>query len=297
MKDIFYFKKEEYLLTIFITTRKRVKGLIDTINSFMNLANSEFKNFEFIVKVDFDDHETIKFIPEMSNDFENLNFIINSRKEGYPSIYEGINKGAGMARGKYMLALPDDCLMTTPNWNEKLENILKEFKIYFLNYNEKNENGEIINVKDKPEDEWMFSRHFLGKIGVNFHDFVFPIFPTKLEEIWGFITPHTLADNWLGDIAKRSSTHPWSEDVYEFIEEVSMYLETSLTINSDEKQRITNKVYDTYRHYINDALFFDCANKLVEYKKWERYHREHKLNVVNDFLASGQGVAEYFNLP
>lgn len=293
--DRFEFIQEEYLLTIFINTRNSVELLKKNLHSLLSLSDTSVNNYEIIIKVDFDDEESLEFIKTFTNSAVNVNFIVNSRREGYLSLHESLNKAAGMAQGKYMLLLPTDCEILTQNWNVELENILNEFKIYFLNYNKENKDGSITNVKDIPIPQWVQDRKYVKECGVGYFDFLFPIFPTKLKELWGFISPHALSDNWLGDMAKRINSYPYNENFYEFIDSITIYLQysDSKPINNNNSK----KLQETYASYINDEVFFTCANRVVEYKKYERWRRAHELNIVNDFRNSNKTVQEYFNLP
>ena len=284
------YEPKEYLLTISIVTRKQVDKLRNCINSFIEKSDKLVSNFEIIIKVDFDDYETLDFIREFNNEHENISFIINSRKKGYVSLYDFQLDIFKMAKGKYVIPIGGDVLMLTPNWNSLLTNYLTEFKFYFANYQVKDELGNItklenlpcyVNLEDKP---WT-------SVGKNYHDFVFPIVPKKLVELWGFISPHALVDNWLGMIAKRASYEPWNGDFYSFIEDILFETPTPTDVITPE----TEKMYNTYQYYMNDAIFYNCVNKIQEYKQSEEYMYYHKLNIINDWRNSGKTLNEYFN--
>ena len=285
------FEPKEYLITITIVTRKQVSKLKECINSFINTSDTSINNFEIIVKIDFDDYETIDFIKEFNNENKNISFIINSRQNGYSSLHNFQTDMFNLARGKYIIPIGGDILMLTPNWNSLLINYLTEFKFYFTNYQQKDKSGTIIKLKDIPcfvntkDKPWT-------SVGKNYHDFVFPIVPRKLVELWGFISPHALVDNWLGMVAKRASYEPWNGDFYSFIEDI--LFETPPP--TDIVTPTTEKMYSTYQYYMNDAIFYDCVNKIQEYKQSEEYIYYHKLNIINDFRNSGKDIVEYFNL-
>lgn len=284
------FEPKEYLITVAIVTRKQVNKLRKCINSFISNSDKSINNFEIIVKVDYDDYETLDFIKEFNNENNNISFIVNSRQNGYSSLHEFFNDMFGMARGKYVTVIGGDILMLTPNWNSLLINHLTEFKLYFSNYQQKDELGNItslenipcnINTQDKP---WT-------SIGKHYLDFVFPIVPKKLKDLWETISPHALVDNWLGMIAKRASYEPWNGDFYSFIEDV--LFETPPP--TEEITSKTEEMYNTYQYYMNDIMFFTGVNRLFEYKESENYMYYHKLNIINDWRNSGKTLNEYFN--
>lgn len=297
MEEIFEFENKSYLVSLLIMTRKNPKNLKKLIDNFTNLADKDLDNYEFIVSVDFDDSETIDLIKEISNEFTNLKFIVSSRLRGYSSMNEFQRDSAYMARGKYLMVMGDDAEMVTPNWNKILQDKLTEFKFYFCNFDWIELDGTVNNIKDLPEPEWAEDRTFLSSVGVNFHDFIYICFPRKIVELWGFISPHALTDNFIGDVAKRVTYFPWETSVYEFIDEVKLnHFDNLPSRPANNSSFNSEKVYLTYQHFINDALFFDCANKVKEYVEWEKWHKQHKLNIINDFRNSGLNMKEYFNM-
>lgn len=118
-------------ISIVLPTRKRVEFLNDALYSIYSLADQNNVNFEIILKVDFDDIETLQYINNWSNEYENLYFIVNSRKQGFASLVDAVEDMIDLAKGKYILAANDDLTFETQNWNTILEDRLKEFKIYF----------------------------------------------------------------------------------------------------------------------------------------------------------------------
>ena len=69
-------KETKPFLSIILPSRKRVEMLNETLYSIYSLADLDNPNFEVIIKVDFDDHETLDYIKNWSNEYENLHFII-----------------------------------------------------------------------------------------------------------------------------------------------------------------------------------------------------------------------------
>lgn len=287
---MYIFEPKEYLITIAIVTRKQVNKLQNCINSLINTSDKSLNNFEIIIKVDYDDYETLDFIKEFTNENNNISFIVNSRQKGYSSLHEHFNDMFKMAKGKYVTVIGGDVLMLTPNWNSLLINYLTEFKFYFTNYQVKDESGNITKLENIPCNITTQDKPWTS-IGKHYLDFVFPIVPKKLVELWGFISPHALVDNWLGMIAKRASYEPWNGDFYSFIEDILFETLPPTDVVTPE----TDKMYNTYQYYMNDILFFTSVNRLFEYKKSEDYMYYHKLNIINDWRDSGKTLNEYFN--
>jgi len=161
----------EVLVSIFLPTRKRTILLNRAINSIFDTCDKTDLNFEIIIKVDFDDLETLDYIKSQQSNFENIKYIVSSRKKGYNSLPE-FNKDAGnLALGKYFMAFNDDGLFKTQNWNKILKTQLKDFKFYYPNINGYRE--------------------------------AFFIIPTNLKDILGYYAPHAQADTyikWLGQV-------------------------------------------------------------------------------------------------
>jgi len=289
---MYLFEPKEYLITVGIITRKQTNELKKCINSLITNSDKSINNFEIIINVDFDDYETIDFIREFNNENTNISFVINSRQNGYSSLHEFWYDIFKLAKGKYVMGIGGDCTILTKNWNSLLINHLTEFKLYFSNYQQTDENGVVIKLEDIVNLVSTEGKPWVS-VGKNYNDFVFYIVPQKLVELWGLISPHALIDNWLGEIAKRVSYHPWNEDCYSFIEDIWFNIPVNLSLPSTPER---DQVYSTYLHYINDTIFFDCVNKLAEYKQSEKYNYYCKLNIVNDFRNSNKDIVEYFNL-
>ena len=114
--DIRYPK--EYLVSIILPTRKRVKDLHETLESILNNANLSNPNFEIILKVDYDDKETLAYISQFTNEHTNINIILNSRLGGWINLVDFIENMIDISKGKYIWNINDDSRILTPNWNE-----------------------------------------------------------------------------------------------------------------------------------------------------------------------------------
>jgi len=158
-------------LSIILPTRKRVEMLNDTLYSIFSLANLENINFEIIVKVDFDDLETLQYINNWGNEYENLYFIASSRKGGYLNIIDFTEDMIDLSKGKYILIINDDLIFKTQDWNDIFEEKLNDFKIYFP------------YVNGYRESFWCI--------------------PRELYDVLGHVAHHNQSDtylNWLGQV-------------------------------------------------------------------------------------------------
>jgi hypothetical protein len=124
-------KHNKPYISIIMPSRKRPEMLNEALYSIYSLANPDNVNFEIIVKVDFDDPETLDYIKNWSNEYENLFFLVSSRKKGFMNLVDFQEDMIDLAKGKYILIANDDLTFETKNWNDILQSKLTDFKIYF----------------------------------------------------------------------------------------------------------------------------------------------------------------------
>ena len=163
------------LISVIFPSRKRIKFLNEALYSLYSSADLDNPNFEVIVKVDFDDPETLDYIKNWSNEYENLYFIVSSRKKGFLNLTDFYEDCIDLAKGQYMFIFNDDLLIETQNWNSILNSHLNDFKIYFPY--------------------------------VNGYREAFFIIPKELYTTLGHISPHNQSDtylNWLGQVLNIS---------------------------------------------------------------------------------------------
>ena len=171
-------------ISVVLPSRKRVEMLNETLYSIYSLADLSNSNFEVLIKIDFDDHETLDYIKNWSNEYENLYFIVSSRKKGFLNATDFTEDLIDLSKGKYILAANDDMVFKTQNWNTILESHLNEFKIYFP------------YVNGYRESFWCI--------------------PKELYTTLGHIAHHNQTDtylNWLGQVL----------GIIEYIDDVELY--------------------------------------------------------------------------
>ena len=115
-------KEYPYLLTVAIPTRKRIKYLLKTLESIVQSTRDKSR-IEIIVRGDKDDTETLDnlhMIEEYSEHFD-MNVIIDDRWGGYADMDKILNQCFEASSGEFFLALNDDCVVRSTNWDDILD--------------------------------------------------------------------------------------------------------------------------------------------------------------------------------
>jgi glycosyltransferase involved in cell wall biosynthesis len=214
-------------VSIILPTRKRVEKLNDTIYSILSLADPNNVNFEIIVKVDFDDVDSIEYIKHWQNDFENITFIINSRRGGWLNMADYVENMIDISKSDWILNINDDMLFKTPNWNNILKKYLTDFKIYFLNTN---------GYKQS-----------------------FPVYPKKIKEILGHISLHNQIDTYLYTLSLNTGMEAYIEDVF-----LEHDLDLRDEIHGD-KAEVVDRNFATRNFHFTSMDFVNDVNKIKNY--------------------------------
>jgi hypothetical protein len=256
--------QNQFLISIILPSRKRPKELKNTINSFISLADPALNNFEIIIKIDFDDHESLDYIKTLDNKYENITFLINSRLKGWYNLVDFFEDLIRVSKSKYMFGFNDDGLMLTQNWNRILEEKLNEFKIYY------------------PQVIWDID------LNGHLHDFreAFPIYPKKLVEKWGYLCPHNNIDNWILEIGKRCTLDPWNEDIIEYIDDLYIRHSQIPDESSKEKLETVNINHNLRDYHMNSPELYHCINLLKEHLEYLRWEKIHQHNIINEYKNS-----------
>lgn len=107
------------LLSVIIPSRERTKELIETINSFIQLANNP-NDVEFLIKLDTDDESMIHNINLFPG---NTKVLVADRKNGYHDLHLFVNDLCKLSNGDWILLMNDDAKMVTKDWDLELKNI------------------------------------------------------------------------------------------------------------------------------------------------------------------------------
>lgn len=218
-------KYNKPLVSLFLPSRKRAEFLNETLYSIYSLADPNNVNFEVIVKIDFDDYESLEYVKNYSNEYENLYFIVSSRKKGWLDFVDWLEDMIDLAKGKYVLGLNDDMVFKTQNWNNILAERLVDFKIYFP------------YVNGYRESFWCI--------------------PKELYTVLGHISPHNQVDtylNWLGQVLGIS----------EYIDDVVFYHDFEYEDETKhDKAKVLNINYAS-RDYHRNSLEFHHDVKILQ---------------------------------
>lgn len=103
-------------ITLLAPTRNRPKDLRTFLESVKNTASSP-ESIEILFYVDDDDQSTIPLIKPLEDEFKdfNLHFHIGPRSEHFSKDY--YNFLAKMARGRWIMAINDDSVFMTKDWD------------------------------------------------------------------------------------------------------------------------------------------------------------------------------------
>jgi glycosyltransferase involved in cell wall biosynthesis len=215
------------LVSIFLPTRNRINRFKIAIDSIFNTYDKNNLNFEVIIKVDFDDLETLDYIKSQQSNFENIKYIISSRKNGYSSINEFQKDCGNLARGKYFMFFNDDAEFLTLNWNNILDNKLKDFRFYY---------------------PWN-----------NGYKESFPIIPRNIIDILGHYSPHAQTDTyikWLGQVL----------GINEYINEIETWQDLDLTDTLSKEKDNQKSINLTNRDFHRTSqVFKNDIRKLQSY--------------------------------
>lgn len=226
------------LVSIFLPTRNRVDLFSKAINSIFDTCDKNNLNFEVIVKVDFDDLETLDHIKSQHTNFENVKYIVSSRKNGYNSLPEFQIDFSNLAQGKYFMAFNDDGLFLTKNWNNILENQLKDFKFYY------------------PK--------------VNGYKEAFFIIPIKLKDILGHYSPHAQTDTYIKWLGQVLGINKYLDDIelwqnLDLVDTLSKEKDEQKSINlTDRDFHRTSQVFKSDIKKLQSYLNIDVLNPIIE---------------------------------
>ncbi len=105
---------------------------LEEIKEFLDFADKlhyEKKNFELIIVDDGSQDNTVEFLQEAINKFPRLNMQYYKQKNQGPA--KARNKGASLAKGKYLLFVDSDCLLPAEWLNEIKKKLDKQEVLFF----------------------------------------------------------------------------------------------------------------------------------------------------------------------
>ena len=174
------------LISVLIPTRKRISKLDQCIQSF-ELLSAHPDRVELVFRIDNDDKETIKFINEYPFKIATKQ-IIADRGNGYGDLHTMHDQMTYIAEGKWMFAFNDDVYVANYGWDLKIKEHENEFGVMWQ---------ECYIPADSPAAKGQsrvsnidFRTEWVGN----------PIYPKKLFEIWGYVSPNPMVDFWFNSV-------------------------------------------------------------------------------------------------
>ena len=108
------------LVSVIIPTRNRVSMLRRAIHSIYECAKNP-EQIEIVLRVAFDDRETMRELPGMMVDYPRVRAAIGHQMQGMNSISQFNDEAVRLARGKFIWLFSDDAWVEGRNWEEILE--------------------------------------------------------------------------------------------------------------------------------------------------------------------------------
>ncbi len=244
--EICFPRGEGPLVSVLIPTRGRPKDLCESIDSLVSLAT--IKSFEFILKIDDDDKETLQTYNKLIGLIP-VTAIVSPRGRGYLDMHIWVNQMCTYATGDWILLWNDDARMTLKEWDVMLltgsvsDKVtwhgIKDIFIWFL------------STKDRPgAREFAFVRR-------------------KMIEVMGHYSLNPHNDSWLAAISSFiSSAFNMPIEVEHRSEEIGDKIRSEVLDVYDQTGRHLNSV-DMLREKCRDVL------RLIDYIEEKQKERSH----------------------
>jgi hypothetical protein len=177
--------------TLFCASRGRPGLLVECFDSFF-LQASDVTQMEFIIAIDFDDHDTGDVIDQYALD-TGFNIVKLTCHRSIEPGNDYLNRAAQIARGDLLWVLNDECVVTSDNWQD----VLSESVSYFLH----TQNDEIAYIIC--DDGTHVSRNDVNHRRVRDSGCCFPILTKDAVKAMGCFFPTEIV-GWGEDIALYS---------------------------------------------------------------------------------------------
>lgn len=169
------------LASILIPSRKRITYLIDSIESFYKTCSKRnYKNFEAIVCLDFDDTETIEQFHNYSHNKKFIKTIVSTERYGYDNLNKYFEDAYKISCGKWLIPWNDDAKMLSKSWDL----ILDEY----------GDNLVMLNPYCELDKEYLLENT------------MFPIIPRRWVSVTGEFARYNHIDDYIGKLAKLTNT-------------------------------------------------------------------------------------------
>jgi hypothetical protein len=178
------------MISILIPSRGRFDSLLKTVGSFCALAIT--RDFEILIKLDCDDHESIRRQGELDNFGPSIHVVIGPRLRGYFDLNKFYNCLAALSSGRWLCLFNDDARMVTTGWDIELGNTGDSSKPIFI----------------WPHTEWDYPAHGQNRVAdlalyAEKKHYDFPIMSRGAYEALGHFSMSCLNDLYVYDVAMR----------------------------------------------------------------------------------------------
>jgi len=161
-------------ISILLPTRGRAELSFKSLSTLWSTAKSN-KGIEYLVALDDDDKESIKYyqetvIPHL--EAEKIDYQIHVLPRfGYERLHEYVNYLGSKASGEFMIFWNDDAIMDTKGWDKEIDKFQGQFRI--------------LRMPDQSEHPYS----------------IFPIIPHKWKSLLGTLSRQAMSDAWVSQIA------------------------------------------------------------------------------------------------
>jgi len=172
------------LISVLLPSRKRFELLKKTIDSFIK-NTSDLSKIEILVRLDYDDAETISKIPELQHDKVDIVVIVGERFGGYKGLHILVNELCAISRGEFNLLFNDDATLESQGWDKIVER-----------YSGKT---VVLNPGTRDNADWLNT---------------FPIVSRKIFETLNHYALQTHNDTWIQEISRSIGIEVPANEIY-----------------------------------------------------------------------------------
>jgi hypothetical protein len=178
------------MISILIPSRGRFSGLLKAVHSFYDKAGG--RDFEILIKLDSDDHESIRRIGELEQFGANVHTVVAPRLRGYFDLNKFYNCLAALASGKWLWLFNDDAQVVTPGWDTLIYALANSAAPAFAWPHVEWDYPQ--NGQDSSKDMAIYSKEF---------HYDFPVISRGAYDAMGHFSMSNLNDVYIFDVGQR----------------------------------------------------------------------------------------------
>jgi hypothetical protein len=181
------------MISVLIPSRGRFDSLLKTVGSFC--AQAITRDFEVLIKLDSDDHESIRRLGELDNFGPSIHVVVGPRLRGYFDLNKFYNCLAALSSGRWLFLFNDDARMVTTGWDLILNGRADSARPVFI----------------WPHTEWDYPAHGPNRLAdlaiyAESKHYDFPIISRGAYDLMGHFSMSCLNDVYIYDVAVRSNS-------------------------------------------------------------------------------------------